>query len=191
MCSLEEAHGNENSLVNACPTAGHLDPEISQCSVVLEKKNGTVCSPEEAQGNEKALLNASSSGGHLDPKISRCSVVSEKINQSVCSPEEAQGNEKALVNACPNAGHLDPEISRCSVVLEKKIKGEVHDKFNDGKSTVRVHIQYMDRPKKEQEQSCRRKQMVKQSSNLIMKMSYIKRRYCHESHFLEGPVKEY
>ena len=42
---------------------------------------------------------------------------------------------------------------------------------------------------KEQEQSCRRKQMVKKSPNLIMKMSYIKRRYCHESHsnLLEGP----
>ena len=35
VCSLEEAHGNENSLVNACPNAGHLDPEISRCSVVL------------------------------------------------------------------------------------------------------------------------------------------------------------
>ena len=32
--------------------------------------------------------------------------------------------------------------------------------------------------------------MVKKSPNLIMKMSYIKRRYCHESHFPEGPVKE-
>ena len=39
VCSPEEAHGNENSLVNACPTADHLDPEISGCSVVLEKKN--------------------------------------------------------------------------------------------------------------------------------------------------------
>ena len=31
--------------------------------------------------------------------------------------------------------------------------------------------------------------MVKKSPNLIMKMSYIKRRYCHESHsnLLEGP----
>ena len=72
---------------------------------------------------------------------------------------------------------------------KKEFKGEVH-KENDGKSIVRVHIQHMDRPKKEQEQSCRRKQMVKQSPNLIMKMSYIKRRYCHESHFPEGPVKE-
>ena len=71
MCSPEEAHGNENSLVNACPTAGHLDREISRCSVVLGKKNGTMCSSEEVQRNEKALLNASSSGGHLDPEISR------------------------------------------------------------------------------------------------------------------------
>ena len=72
---------------------------------------------------------------------------------------------------------------------KKKFKGEVHEE-NDGKSTARVHIQHMDRPKKEQEHSCRRKQMVKQSSNFIMKMSYIKRRYCHESHFPEGLVKE-
>ena len=38
VCSPKEVHGNENSLVNACPTTGHLDPEISRCSVVLEKK---------------------------------------------------------------------------------------------------------------------------------------------------------
>ena len=54
MCSPEEAHGNENSFVNACPSAGHLDLEISRCSVVPEKKNQSVCSPEEALGNEKA-----------------------------------------------------------------------------------------------------------------------------------------
>ena len=29
MCSPEEAQGNEKALVNACPSAGHLDPEIS------------------------------------------------------------------------------------------------------------------------------------------------------------------
>ena len=39
MCSPEEVQGNENSLVNACPSAGHLYPKISRCSVVLEKKN--------------------------------------------------------------------------------------------------------------------------------------------------------
>ena len=82
------------------------------------------------------------SGDHLDSEIFRCSVVPEKKKQSLCSPVEAQGNEKALVNASPSAGHLDPEISLCSVVPGKKNKGEVHEE-NDGKSTVRVHIQYM------------------------------------------------
>ena len=39
MCSLVEAQGNEKALVNASPSAGHLDPEIPRCSVVLGKKN--------------------------------------------------------------------------------------------------------------------------------------------------------
>ena len=69
--------------------------------------------------------------------------------------------------------HRSPDAVLCR---KKKIKEEVHEE-NDGKSTARVHIQHMDRPKIEQEQSCRRKQMVKQSPNLIMKMNYIKRRY--------------
>ena len=30
VCSPKEAHGNEKSYVNACPTCGHLDPEISR-----------------------------------------------------------------------------------------------------------------------------------------------------------------
>ena len=34
VCSPEEAHGNEKALLNACPSAGHLDLEISRCSVV-------------------------------------------------------------------------------------------------------------------------------------------------------------
>ena len=38
VCSPEEAQGNEKALVNACLSAGHLDPEISRCSVLLEKK---------------------------------------------------------------------------------------------------------------------------------------------------------
>ena len=38
-----EAQGNEKALVNASPSAGHLDLEISQCSVVPEKKK-SVCS---------------------------------------------------------------------------------------------------------------------------------------------------
>ena len=38
MCSPEEAQGNEKALVNVCPSAGHLDPEISRYSVVPEKK---------------------------------------------------------------------------------------------------------------------------------------------------------
>ena len=38
VCSPEEAQGNEKALVNACPSAGHLDPEISGYSVVLKKK---------------------------------------------------------------------------------------------------------------------------------------------------------
>ena len=29
VCSPEEAQGNEKALVSACPSAGHLDPEIS------------------------------------------------------------------------------------------------------------------------------------------------------------------
>ena len=38
VCNPEEAQGNEKALVNACPSVGHLDPEISRCSVVPEKK---------------------------------------------------------------------------------------------------------------------------------------------------------
>ena len=38
VCSPEEAQGNEKALMNACPSAGHLDPEISRYSVVLKKK---------------------------------------------------------------------------------------------------------------------------------------------------------
>ena len=37
VCSPVEAQGNEKALVNASPNAGHLDPEISRCSVVPEK----------------------------------------------------------------------------------------------------------------------------------------------------------
>ena len=37
VCSPVEAQGNEKALVNASPSAGHLDPEISRCSVVPEK----------------------------------------------------------------------------------------------------------------------------------------------------------
>ena len=54
MCSPEEAQRNEKALLNASSSGGHLDPEISRCNVVPEKKNQSVCSPEEAQGNEKA-----------------------------------------------------------------------------------------------------------------------------------------
>ena len=39
MCSPEEAQGNEKAIVNASPSAGHLDPEIFRCSVVPGKKN--------------------------------------------------------------------------------------------------------------------------------------------------------
>ena len=39
VCSPVEAQGNEKALVNASPSAGHLDLEISRCSVVPEKKN--------------------------------------------------------------------------------------------------------------------------------------------------------
>ena len=42
VCSLVEAQRNEKALVNASPNAGHLDPEISQCSVV-PKKTKKVC----------------------------------------------------------------------------------------------------------------------------------------------------
>ena len=77
-----EAQGNEKALVNASPSAGHLDSEISQCSVVPEKKN-KVCAVE-AQGNEKALVNASPSPGHLDPEIPRCSVVPVKKTKERC-----------------------------------------------------------------------------------------------------------
>ena len=38
VCSPVEAQGNEKALVNTSPSVGHLDPEISQCSVVLGKK---------------------------------------------------------------------------------------------------------------------------------------------------------
>ena len=80
MYSPEEAQGNEKALLNACSSAGHLDPEISRCSVVPRKtKNCTVCSPEEAQRNEKSLVNAYPSAGHLDPEISRCNVVGPEI----------------------------------------------------------------------------------------------------------------
>ena len=37
VCSPREAQGNEKALVNASPSARHLDPEISRCSVVPEK----------------------------------------------------------------------------------------------------------------------------------------------------------
>ena len=39
VCSPAEAQGNEKALVNASPSAGHLDPEIPRCSVVPGKKN--------------------------------------------------------------------------------------------------------------------------------------------------------
>ena len=39
VCSPVEAQGNEKALVNASPSAGHLDLEISRCSVVPGKKN--------------------------------------------------------------------------------------------------------------------------------------------------------
>ena len=38
VCSPEEAQGNEKALLNACPSAGHLDLEISRCSAVPGKK---------------------------------------------------------------------------------------------------------------------------------------------------------
>ena len=38
VCSPVEAQGNEKALVNASPSAGHLDPEISRCSVVPGKR---------------------------------------------------------------------------------------------------------------------------------------------------------
>ena len=47
MCSPEEAHRNENSLVNSCPSAGHFDPEISRCSVVLEKNKFALCAVQK------------------------------------------------------------------------------------------------------------------------------------------------
>ena len=37
VCSPVEAQGNEKALVNASPSARHLDLEISGCSVVPEK----------------------------------------------------------------------------------------------------------------------------------------------------------
>ena len=37
VCSPVEAQGNEKALVNASPSAGHLDLEISRCNVVPEK----------------------------------------------------------------------------------------------------------------------------------------------------------
>ena len=80
MCSPEEAQRNKKALLNAYPNAGHLDPEISRCSIVpRKKKKCTVCSPEEAQRNEKALMNACPSARHLDPEISRCSVEGPEI----------------------------------------------------------------------------------------------------------------
>ena len=39
VCSPVEVQGNEKALVNASPSAGHLDPEIPRCSVVPGKKN--------------------------------------------------------------------------------------------------------------------------------------------------------
>ena len=38
VCSPAEVQGNEKALVNASPSAGHLDPEISRCSVVPGEK---------------------------------------------------------------------------------------------------------------------------------------------------------
>ena len=37
MCSPKEEQRNEKALVNACPSAGHLDPEISRYNVVGSK----------------------------------------------------------------------------------------------------------------------------------------------------------
>ena len=80
VCSLEEAQGNEKALLNACPSAGHLDPEISRCSAMPGKtKNCTMCSPKEAQRNEKALVNAYPNAGHLELEIFQCSVVGPEI----------------------------------------------------------------------------------------------------------------
>ena len=53
MGSPEEAHGNENSLVNACPIAGHLDPEITRCSVVLEKITFALCAVQKKRREMK------------------------------------------------------------------------------------------------------------------------------------------
>ena len=46
VCSPVEAQGNEKALVNASPSAGHLDPEIPRCSVVPEKKTKERCMKE-------------------------------------------------------------------------------------------------------------------------------------------------
>ena len=70
VCSPEEAQGNEKALVNACPSAGHLDPEISQCSVVPEKKNkGEV--HEENDGKSTARVHIQ----HMVQRKSRNRVV--------------------------------------------------------------------------------------------------------------------
>ena len=43
VCSPVEAQGNEKALVNASPSARHLDPEIPRCSVVPGKKTKERC----------------------------------------------------------------------------------------------------------------------------------------------------
>ena len=48
VCSPVEAQGNEKALVNASPSAGHLDLEISRCSVVPEKQKKCVQSCRSA-----------------------------------------------------------------------------------------------------------------------------------------------
>ena len=70
VCNSVEVQGNEKALVNASPSAGHLDPEISRCSVVTGKKNkGEV--HEENDGKSTARVHIQ----HMVQRKSRNRVV--------------------------------------------------------------------------------------------------------------------
>ena len=74
MCSPVEAQGNEKALVYASPSAGHLDPEIPRCSVVLGKKNKGVVH-EENDGKSTVIARVHIQ--HMVQRRRRNKVVSE------------------------------------------------------------------------------------------------------------------
>ena len=56
VCSPKDVQGNEKALLNVpCNSAGHLDLEISRCSVVPEKKKTRLCAVQKKRREMKRL----------------------------------------------------------------------------------------------------------------------------------------